>query len=85
MAEEVEIDDEQDGSGNPGERIAEHHHFNGSVERYGGHNPHNSQDAYAQTGDQHGQPAVPNPSQCAGIDFDGHISDKGRNLALIHI
>ena len=41
--------------------------------------PYNSQYAYSHAGKQHGNPAVPNTSQGAGINLDQDIGDKGWN------
>lgn len=58
-AEPVEVDDEQDGSDHPGERIAKYDSFDRWIEGHGYQNPYDSEDADAHAGDNHGNPGIP--------------------------
>ena len=82
LGKPVKIKEKQDRSDNPCQRVAENNSLNRRAKRYRGPNPDDTQRTDAQAGDDHGNPAVTDASQGAGIDLDADVGEEGRNEIL---
>ena len=82
LGKPVKIEEEQDRSDDPCQRIAENNGLNRRTERYCSPDPDDTECTDAQTGDNHRNPAVADASQGTGINLDADVGEEGRNQIL---